>query len=167
MNDIELSQIKLVASDCDGVLTDGGMYYLDSGDEMKKFCVLDGVGFLLLHKSGIKTAIITSSDNPMIRKRAEKLNVDHLITGEEDKLSAVKRICELEGLSLSNVAYIGDDIYDIPAIRECGFGCVPGNALDYIKREGKFITRKGGGEGCFREVVDHILGIGVLSNQLG
>ena len=154
---MELNKIRLIATDCDGVLTDGGMYYLDSGDEMKRFHVLDGVGFQLLHKAGIKTAIITTSTNPLIEKRAQKLGVDDLILGARDKLAALTVLCSKYGLILSEVAYVGDDIYDIPAIMACGFGCVPGDALDYVKKEAKFITQRSGGNGCFREVADIIL----------
>lgn len=154
---MNLSEIKLVATDCDGVLTDGGMYYLDSGDELKRFHVLDGVGFQLLHEAGIKTAIITTSSNPLIEKRADKLQVDDLVLGTRDKLSAITVLCSKYNFSLSEVAYIGDDIYDIPAIQACGFGCVPGDALEYVKKEAKYVTLRGGGNGCFREVVDFIL----------
>ena len=153
----DLSEIKLVATDCDGVLTDGGMYYLDSGDELKRFHVLDGVGFQLLREAGIKTAIITTSSNPLIQKRADKLKVDDLILGTRDKLTALGNLCLKYDFSLSEAAYIGDDIYDIPAIQACGFGCVPGDALEYVQKEAKYITRREGGRGCFREVVDILI----------
>ena len=154
---MHVMEIKLVATDCDGVLTDGGMYYLDSGDEFKKFNVLDGAGFLMLHEAGIKTAIITTSTNPLIQKRAEKLLVDDLIMGVSDKLSAVTLLCQKYGFSLSETAYIGDDLNDLLAIKACGLGCTPGNALNYIKKEADYVTQRFGGEGCFREVVDIIM----------
>lgn len=154
---MNILDIKLVATDCDGVLTDGGMYYLDSGDELKRFNVLDGVGFQLLQKNGIKTAIITASTNSSIKKRADKLGVSDLIMGTKDKLTSLKDLCDKYNISLSNTVYIGDDIHDVPAIVASGFGCVPGDALDYIKEKADYITVRHGGEGCFREVVDLIL----------
>lgn len=154
---MNLSNIKLIATDCDGVLTDGGMYFLDSGDEFKRFSVLDGIAFILLRKHEIKTAVITNSKNQSIRLRAEKLGVDELIMGTEDKLAALIDICTKYNIPLSQAAYIGDDIYDIPAIKSCGFGCVPNNALDYIKKEADYITKRNGGDGCFREVADLLI----------
>lgn len=159
MNDIP---IKLVATDCDGVLTDGGMYYLDSGDELKRFSVLDGVGFQLLHENKIKTAIITTSTNPSIKKRANILGVSDLIMGTKDKLSSLKSLCEKYNISLNETAYVGDDIYDVPAILASGFGCVPGDALNYIKDKADYVTVRTGGHGCFREVVDYILDLNQL-----
>ena len=89
-----LKKIKLVASDCDGVLTDGGLYYTEDGLEIKRFHVLDGMGFLMLKEHGIKTAIITGENNPLVKKRADKLKVDFLILGTKDKIGAIQSICE-------------------------------------------------------------------------
>ena len=152
-----MQNIKLVASDCDGVLTDGGMYYLESGDELKKFHVLDGVGFQQLHKQGIKTAILTTSVNRLIERRAEKLQVDDLIMGTQDKLMSLQEVCEKYGFTLDEAAYIGDDVVDIPAIKACGFGCAPATAHDNVLSAADYVTKKNGGEGCFREIADLIL----------
>lgn len=149
--------IRLVATDCDGVLTDGGMYYSESGDEAKKFNTLDGMGFELLRNRGIKTAIITGENSELLRRRAQKLNVDDLIMGQKDKLGALKYLCEKYGVPLEETVYIGDDIFDIPAIEACGFGCAPCNALDEVKKCAKFVTEKSGGQGAFREMVRTIM----------
>lgn len=151
-----LKKIKLVATDCDGVLTDGGMYYSENGDELKKFNTLDGHGFALLREAGIKTAIITGEITELVKRRAEKLKVDHLIMGEKDKLKVLKSLCEIYQISLEDVAYIGDDIFDLPAIEACGFSCAPENAVDIVKEKADYVTRKSGGQGCFREVVEMI-----------
>ncbi|GIP55872.1 KdsC family phosphatase [Paenibacillus vini] len=156
---MDLSKIKLVATDCDGVLTDGGLYYTESGEEMKRFCVLDGVGFQELQRNGIKTAIITAENNPLIQHRANKLKIDYLIMGTRDKLGALEDLCQKNTIDLNQVAYIGDDIFDLPAIEKCLFGCVPSSANDYIKRKARYVTQKQGGQGCFREISDMILGI--------
>ena len=155
---VEFAKIKLVATDCDGVLTDGGMYYTEQGDVMKKFNVIDGVGFERLRENGIKTAIITAESNPLLQKRAEKLKVDYLFTGSKDKLELLKKLCNQLNISLSETAYIGDDTFDVPAIEKCGFGCAPSSAFDNIKEKAKYVTTRKGGEGAFREMVEIILG---------
>lgn len=149
--------IKLVASDCDGVLTDGGMYYTENGDIMKKFNVLDGMGFHMLKEKGIKTAIITGENNPLLQTRSEKLKVDYLITDTKDKLGALKKLCEEIKITIEEAAYIGDDIFDIPAIKECGFGCAPNSAFMNIKKHADYVTQRNGGEGAFREVAEIIV----------
>lgn len=149
--------IKLVASDCDGVLTDGGLYYSEEGFELKRFHVLDGMGFLLLKERGIKTAIITAENNPLIKKRADKLKVDFLIMGTKDKLGAIIEICQKITVNLGEVAYIGDDCFDVPAIEAVGFGCVPNSAFDDIKEKADYVTKRNGGQGCFREIANIIL----------
>lgn len=152
-----LSDIKLVATDCDGVLTDGGLYYSENGDEMKRFQVLDGMGFLLLREAGIKTAIITSDSSNIVKRRAERLKVDFLVCGTKEKLNALSELCESLKISIEEAAYIGDDIFDVPAIEACGFGCVPQSADSKIKACRCYVTSKGGGEGAFREIADLIL----------
>lgn len=149
--------IRLVATDCDGVLTDGGMYYSESGDEIKRFNTLDGMGFECLRNQGIKTAIITGETNRMVENRAKKLKVDDLIMGQKNKLEALEKLCAKYEISFDEVAYIGDDVFDIPAIEACGFGCAPQNALDEVKAKADYTTKAAGGKGCFREMVNFIL----------
>lgn len=150
-------KVKLVATDCDGVLTDGGMYYTEQGDVMKKFNVIDGVGFEQLRKAGIKTAILTAEKNPLLQKRAEKLKVDYLYTGSKDKLELLKELCNQLQITLEEAAYMGDDIFDVPAIESVGFGCVPANAFQNIKDKADYVTEHRGGEGAFREMAEMIL----------
>lgn len=152
-----MNKIKLVATDCDGVLTDGGLYYTSAGDVMKKFNVLDGMGFILLKEKGIITAIITAESNELLDKRAEKIKVDYLIKGSKDKLKKLEELCEKLNIKLEETAYIGDDIYDIPAIERSGLGCAPKSALEITKKSADYITKRKGGEGCFRELADLIL----------
>lgn len=152
-----LKKIKLVASDCDGVLTDGGLYYTEDGLEIKRFHVLDGMGFLMLKEHGIKTAIITGENNPLVKKRAERLKVDYLVLGTKDKIGALQSICDQLQIDISESLYIGDDTFDVPAIENCGFGVVPSDALDYVRARADYVTQKGGGRGCFREIADMVL----------
>lgn len=154
---VDLSQIKLVATDCDGVLTDGGMYYTEQGDIMKKFNVVDGYGFELLRQAGIKTAILTAEENPLLQIRADKLKVDYLYTGSKDKLRLLQGLCEELGISIKEAAYMGDDLFDVSAIEACGFGCAPSSAFDEIQASADYVTKRKGGEGAFREMVQMIL----------
>lgn len=150
-------KIRLVATDCDGVLTDGGMYYSKDGEALKKFNTLDGMGFEILRKAGIKTAIITGEISDAVKRRAEKLQVDDLILGQKDKLSSLVWLSEKYNIPLEEIAYIGDDIFDIEAIENCGFGGAPNTALADVRRSADYVTEKAGGDGCFREFVGKVI----------
>ncbi len=150
-------KIKMVLTDCDGCLTDGGMYYSEKGDELKKFNTRDGVGFALLREKGIITGIITGEQTELNRRRAEKLKLDILELGCKDKLSAIKNICEKRDISLENVCYIGDDINDLETIKAVGFGCCPANAVEAVKNCSNYITESKGGEGVIREIVEKFI----------
>ena len=117
----EIPEIKIFLTDCDGCLTDGGMYYSEKGDELKKFNTRDGMGFALLRERGVVTGIITSENVDLNRRRAEKLKLDILESGCKDKLTTIKRICDERGIGLANVCYIGDDINDIETIKAVGY----------------------------------------------
>ncbi|GAA6292028.1 HAD hydrolase family protein [Enterocloster asparagiformis] len=148
--------IKLVATDCDGVLTDGGMFYSANGEFAKRFSARDGMGFEILRKCGIKTAIITGEQHPLVSMRGQKLKIDDVILGEKDKLNALRQLCKKYGITLENVAYIGDDVFDLAAIQQCGFGCAPSDAQPQVLKSADYITLCKGGNGCFREVADII-----------
>lgn len=151
-----IPEIKLLLTDCDGCLTDGGMYYSEKGDELKKFNTRDGMGFALLKNKGILTGIITSEDVELNKRRAEKLKLDVFEAGCKDKASALKRICERYGIKYENVCYIGDDINDVEVLKTVGFGCAPADGTDMAKKAARYITKAKGGEGVLREVVDLI-----------
>lgn len=154
----EIPEIKIFLTDCDGCLTDGGMYYSEHGDELKKFNTRDGMGFALLHKKGIVTGIVTSENVDLNRRRAQKLKLDVLEAGCKDKVTAVKVLCEKYNVSLENVAYIGDDINDLDVIKIVGYGCCPADAMPQIREAAKYVTKAKGGEGVIREVVERIIG---------
>lgn len=153
----DIPEIKMFLTDCDGCLTDGGMYYSEKGDELKKFNTRDGMGFALLRQKGILTGIITSEDVDLNRRRAEKLKLDILEAGCKDKVSAIKRLCEERKIDPKNVCYIGDDINDVDAIKMVGYGCAPADAMPQVKSVAKLITTSKGGEGVIREVVKKII----------
>lgn len=154
------SKIKLFISDIDGTLTDGGMYYSENGDELKKFNTRDGMGFELLRKTGIKTAIITSEDRSLNHRRAEKLKIDFIYQGKrgEGKVSVAKEICEELGLTFDEVAYIGDDINCLDLLSLVGLAACPADADSKIK-DLPFIhvMTKKGGDGCVREFINMII----------
>ena len=153
----EIPEIKMFLTDCDGCLTDGGMYYSEHGDELKKFNTRDGMGFALLRNKGIVTGIVTSENVDLNKRRAQKLKLDVLEAGRKDKVAAVKALCEKYAISLENVAYIGDDINDLDVIKMVGYGCCPADAMPQVRDVAKYVTKAKGGEGVIREVVEAII----------
>ena len=155
-----MSSIKLFLSDVDGVLTDGGMYYGESGEELKKFNTRDGMGFQLVREAGIKTGIITSEDTTLVTRRAKKLKVDFLHQAKRDggKLDAAREICAELGIGLHEVAYIGDDINCIPLLEAVGHAACPADAMRGVRAiSGIRVLEKKGGEGCVREWAELLL----------
>lgn len=148
---------KLVITDIDGVWTDGGMYYDQTGNEWKKFNTSDSAGVLFLNLLNIPFAIVTGEETQIVKRRAEKLKVKYLFMGINDKVSVVKNLCKELDIELKDVAYIGDDINDIDLLSKVGFSASPENAPDYIKKNVNYVTNKRGGEGAFREYVEVIL----------
>lgn len=147
---------KLVITDIDGVWTDGGMYYDQTGNEWKKFNTSDSAGVLFLNLLNIPFAIITGEDTEIVKRRAEKLKVKHLFMGVKDKIAVATKLCEELEITLDEVAYIGDDINDILLLEKVGISAAPGNAPTYIKNKVDFVTKTKGGEGAFREFVECI-----------
>ncbi|MBQ4801404.1 acylneuraminate cytidylyltransferase [Aquimarina sp. MMG015] len=153
-------KITLFISDIDGVLTDAGMYYSENGDELKKFNTHDGMAFQLIRESGVKTAIITSENTELVKRRADKLKVDYLYQGKRDggKLSAALEICEKEGVTIEDVAYIGDDINCFELLSAVGLAACPSNALRKIRNiPGIIKLSRKGGEGVVREFYEEVL----------
>lgn len=144
-------------SDIDGVWTDGGMYYDQTGNEWKKFNTSDSAGVLFLRYLKIPMAIITSESTDIVRRRAKKLNIDLLYDGISDKVQTAEKICAQLNVSLAETAFIGDDLNDIPLLKKVGFPAVPANAPDYVRKYSKYSLKKKGGEGVFREFVETIL----------
>lgn len=156
-NEQNIPEIKMFLTDCDGCLTDGGMYYSENGDELKKFNTIDGMGFKLLHEKGIITGIITGENQKLNINRAKKIQVDELHQEVKDKVEVIKSLCEKYHIELKNVAYVGDDINDLNAIKIVGFGCAVNNANNEVKQYARFISKKNGGEGAVREIIDELI----------
>jgi len=157
---LPIKPVKLFATDVDGVLTDAGMYYDNKGNELKKFNTHDGMAFKILKEKGIFTAMITSEKTNIVKLRASKLQVDYLFQGVKGggKLEVLKKICIEKNMSLSEVAYIGDDINDYNVLSSVGFPACPKNAITNIKNiEGITHLSKSGGNGAVREFVELLL----------
>ena len=152
-----LQEIRLFATDVDGVLTDAGMYYSESGDEWKKFNTRDGMGIKLLQKAGLITAIVTQERTRLVARRAEKLAIPELHQGVMDKLSVIREMAARHGISLQQVAYIGDDVNDIEALQAVGFSAAPADGLPQVLKVVDYVCRQKGGEGAVRELAEMIL----------
>ena len=152
------ADIRMFLTDCDGCLTDGGMYYSEKGDELKKFNTRDGKGFALLKERGVLTGIVTGENVDLNKRRVEKLRLDVYIPGCSDKLQAVRQLCDEYGIGLENVLYIGDDIIDIPLLEKAGFSACPADAHPSVRKIVDFVSPFDGGRGVIRDVVDMILG---------
>ena len=153
-------KIQLFITDIDGTLTDGGMYYSENGDELKKFNTRDGMGIQMLRETGIKTAIITSEDRQLNQRRAEKLKVDFIRQGKVNggKVSVAQEIAKEMGISLQEVAYIGDDINCIDLLSQVGLAACPADACEKVKSiPGINVMTRKGGDGCVREFCELII----------
>ena len=152
-----MNNIKLVATDIDGVWTDAKMHYTENGDFMKSFSTYDGMAVQLLKEKNIDTVIITSEKSDIVIQRAKKLNIKNVAIGEKNKLERIKKICADKKINLDEVAYIGDDINDIDILREVGFSALTSNSPIKNQIKVDYITNNRGGDGAFREFVDLIL----------
>ena len=150
-------KIKLFATDVDGTLTDAGMYYCANGDEFKKFNTRDGMGIKLIQAKGVKTAIITSENTEIVSRRAKKLEIDYLFQGKRPKIETITELCGKIGISLGEVAYVGDDINDFELLSAVGLKACPADAVKKIAEIPNIIKlSKKGGEGAVREFIELI-----------
>lgn len=148
---------KLVLTDIDGVWTDGGMYYDQTGNEWKKFNTSDSAGVLFCHKLNIPVGIITGEDTEIVARRAKKLRVEYLFQGVNDKVKVAEEICRELGITMDDVAYIGDDVGDAALLNKVKYSAAPANAPKYIKELVNYVTQTKGGEGAFREFVESLI----------
>lgn len=157
---VRATRLRLVLSDCDGVLTDAGVYYSDQGETLKRFSLRDGMGVELLRADGVETAIITRENSAIVARRAEKLHMPHLYLGVQDKLAHLQQIREDSGADLSQLAYIGDDVNDlaiIEAIGRKGLTAAPADAMPVIRKIVHYVCAASGGHGAFRDFADWLL----------
>ena len=153
---------KLILTDIDGVWTDGGMYYDGTKVELKKFHTYDSASVLFAHHLGIPVGILTGENTEIVRRRANKLNIDYLYLGVKDKVVVAQTLCDELNIQLEDVAYIGDDINDMNLLQLVGWAGVPASAPGYVRALSTVSLSKKGGEGVFREFVENILSSDVV-----
>ncbi|WP_349946607.1 N-acylneuraminate cytidylyltransferase [Lacrimispora sp. BS-2] len=156
----KLQHLKMFLTDCDGCLTDGGMYYSENGDELKKFNTRDGYGLSLLKKHGIIRGIVTSENVSLNQRRAEKLQLEVYEAGCLNKLEIIQKLCDQYNISMNEVAYVGDDLNDLEVIKAVGLGCCPADAHDEIRKAANYISPIKGGYGAIRDIIEYILRTG-------
>jgi 3-deoxy-D-manno-octulosonate 8-phosphate phosphatase (KDO 8-P phosphatase) len=149
--------IKLFIFDVDGVLTDGKLYFSNSGEESKAFNSKDGLGIKMLLATEIEVGIITGRKSMIVSRRARELGIKHLYQGHATKLKAFADLLATLRLKNSQVAYMGDDINDIPIMQQVGLSIAPNNALDYVQQHASYVTSRDGGDGAARQACDLIL----------
>lgn len=149
--------IRMFLTDVDGVLTDGGMYYGESGEELKRFNTVDGKGIELLRERGVITGIVTAERTELVIRRARKLGIDHLWQGVHDKLAVVRALCDALSVDLDEVAYVGDDLGDVELLDAVGFSACPATAMPVVRRRVDWVCERPGGGGCVREVAELVL----------
>lgn len=149
---------KLILTDIDGVWTDGGMYYDQQGMELKKFHTYDSAGVLFAHHLGIPVGILTGENTNIVKRRSDKLKIDYLFLGCKDKVAVANDLCFQLGITLEDIAFIGDDINDMQLLKLVGWAGVPSSAPSYVQKLANIKLKKKGGEGVFREFVETIIG---------
>lgn len=153
-----LAKIKLLILDVDGVLSDGGMYYAESGDQFKKYNAKDGMAIMHAQEQGLKIGIISSAfKDKMVLNRAETLSIEYVYAGRDPKMGVLQKWCAELGIGLDEVAIIGDDINDLPIMNAVGFRCCPADAVQVVKQIVDVVLTRKGGEGCVRELIDNYL----------
>ncbi|MBB3191641.1 KdsC family phosphatase [Halomonas cerina] len=152
-----LRRLRLLALDVDGVLTDGRLYFQADGIEIKAFHTHDGHGIKLLQRAGIQVVLITGRDSPIVSRRAAALGVVHVMQGVEKKLPALQQLCTRLDLDLEQVAFCGDDMPDVGAMKRAGIGISVPGAPSYIRKHADWVTERPGGHGAVREICDTLL----------
>ena len=160
------SKIKLLLTDCDGVLTDGGVYYGENGEVLKRFDIRDGMGVeRLKNLANVETGIITGEVSPSVKKRAEKLKITELHLGIKDKLTLLTDILERKNLQPHEVAYIGDDVNDLEIMQKIGLSACPADAMIFNKNIADYVCENKGGHGAFREFAELIIAAYVAADS--
>ena len=169
MHDVieKAKSIRIVIFDVDGVLTDGTLYFTDSGEEIKAFNSRDGHGMKMLKASGVELAIITARESRSVKLRAENLNITLLYQGEKNKLKVFESLVTKLKIDMSSCAYVGDDLIDLPVMTRCGLSiCVPSSPI-LVKKHAHYVTNSEGGQGAVREVCEMIMrSQGTLDEQV-
>jgi 3-deoxy-D-manno-octulosonate 8-phosphate phosphatase (KDO 8-P phosphatase) len=150
-------RVRLMAFDIDGVMTDGRLYFSPNGDEMKTFFSRDGLGLKMLARSGVKLAIITGRDSPIVTRRAENLGIKLVFQGIEDKRAVMASLLEREGLDFSEAGYMGDDVVDLAVMKACGFSATVPDCHATVRQIADYVAHAPAGAGAVREVCELLL----------
>lgn len=151
------ARVRLLLLDCDGVLTDGRITLLAEGDEQKSFHVRDGHGLVLWHRAGLHSGIISGRTSSLVERRARELGIAHVRQGTHNKIKDFVELLAEAGAKEAEVAFVGDDVTDIPLLRRAEFGVAVADATEETRRAARYVTRARGGEGAVREVIELIL----------
>jgi 3-deoxy-D-manno-octulosonate 8-phosphate phosphatase (KDO 8-P phosphatase) len=154
---INFNAIKMLVLDVDGVLTDGTIVVDEKGGESKFFSVLDGHGIRMWQRAGMKTTFLSGRKSVPTKQQADELSIDYCLENCKDKLGCFEQLLKKSGLSAGQIAYVGDDLPDLPVMKRAGFAAAVKNAVDEIKKSADYITKKSGGRGAVREVIEYIL----------
>ncbi|MBI1335867.1 MAG: HAD-IIIA family hydrolase [Phycisphaera sp.] len=154
---VSATAVKLICLDVDGVLTDGSIIVNDLGQETKRFFVRDGFAIRAAMSMGIQVGVITGRSSRCVNHRLEELGVSLVMQGQHDKRIALETLCQRAGVDLSQSAYLGDDLIDLPALMRCGYPMAVADAVEEVREVAKYVTQAPGGRGAVREAVDHIL----------
>jgi 3-deoxy-D-manno-octulosonate 8-phosphate phosphatase (KDO 8-P phosphatase) len=152
-----MRRVRLMSFDVDGVMTDGTLYFLESGEEMKAFNVLDGHGVKMLQEAGVRTAIFTARQSQSVERRAKSLGIEFLHQGVENKRGAFEKLIASLGLQYADCGHIGDDVLDLPLLRRVGFAASVPNGAAIVQAHAHYVTKAPGGRGAVREVCERIL----------
>ena len=153
----QCKKIKLVLTDVDGVLTDGGRYYSSAGEQLKKFHVRDGMGVNILLRNNIKTIIVSKEKSTLLKRWCKEMNISEVLVGRKNKELILTKICKKYQVTSDEIAFIGDDVNDIKLLQIIGFSGAPKDAIDLVKKSVNYICSCNGGDGAFREFIDYIL----------
>ena len=153
----DLARIRAIVLDVDGVLTDGGFWWGENGEELKRFCFGDVMGLSLARRAGFVLALVSGEESPLVDRYAQKMLIRHVVKGCRDKAGALRHLASEISVSLDELCYMGDDINDIPAMEIAGVSFAPASANPLVLSRAKFVTKCSGGNGAVREMVDALL----------
>lgn len=149
--------VRILMLDCDGVMTDGGMYFDSSGQAMKRFDVKDGLGLVRLAQMGFPTAVVSGDQSAISAARCDVLRIKYVVLGRMDKQTAVTELLEETGIPAESAVYVGDDVSDLPALHMVGLGVAVADAVDVVREQADWVTHRPGGHGAVREICDAII----------
>lgn len=154
---VKAKRIKLLICDVDGVMTDGGLFFGDNGLEYKMFHSRDGLGIKMLQRSGVKLAVITARTSDVVKHRMKNLKIDLVFQGQLDKVHAYETLCQEQNLTEEEVAYVGDDLVDLPVLKRVGLSIAVADAHERVKQQVDWITQHNGGRGAVRDVCELLM----------